>query len=44
MIRYAKSGNQRCGLDAINEFKTLVREAHKHGIEVRGRYPGAFIV
>lgn len=34
MIRYAKSGNQRCGLDAINEFKTLVREAHKHGIEV----------
>ncbi|MCO5596778.1 hypothetical protein L7F22_050847 [Adiantum nelumboides] len=34
MIRYAKSGNQRCGLDAINEFKILVKEAHKCGIEV----------
>ncbi|KAI5058451.1 hypothetical protein GOP47_0026621 [Adiantum capillus-veneris] len=34
MIRYAKSGNQGCGLDAITEFKTLVRDAHKCGIEV----------
>lgn len=34
MIRYAASGNQFCGLKAINEFKTLVREAHKLGMEV----------
>lgn len=34
MIRYAASGNSRVGLDAINEFKTLVREAHKLGMEV----------
>eukprot|EP01018_Ginkgo_biloba_P027663 Gb_26115 [translate_table: standard] len=34
MIRYAASGNKNCGRDAIKEFKILVREAHKHGIEV----------
>ncbi|GLJ10540.1 hypothetical protein SUGI_0130070 [Cryptomeria japonica] len=34
MIRYAASGVKNCGRDAIKEFKMLVREAHKHGIEV----------
>uniref|UniRef100_A0A0C9QWI2 TSA: Wollemia nobilis Ref_Wollemi_Transcript_4182_3024 transcribed RNA sequence n=1 Tax=Wollemia nobilis TaxID=56998 RepID=A0A0C9QWI2_9CONI len=34
MIRYAASGMKNCGRDAIKEFKMLVREAHKHGIEV----------
>nr|BAP91163.1 isoamylase1-type starch debranching enzyme [Amaranthus cruentus] len=34
MIRYASSGISNCGRDAINEFKLLVREAHKRGIEV----------
>jgi isoamylase len=35
MTRYAASGIRNCGREAINEFKTLVREAHKLGIEVR---------
>ncbi|CAA6671175.1 unnamed protein product [Spirodela intermedia] len=34
MIRYSSAGLGNCGLDAINEFKFLVREAHKRGIEV----------
>ncbi|XP_024544840.1 isoamylase 1, chloroplastic [Selaginella moellendorffii] len=34
MTRYASSGIQNCGRDAIKEFKTFVREAHKLGIEV----------
>jgi isoamylase len=34
MTRYAAAGITNCGRDAINEFKTLVREAHKLGIEV----------
>ncbi|KAG6472476.1 hypothetical protein ZIOFF_069940 [Zingiber officinale] len=34
MIRYSSVGASNCGLDAINEFKTFVREAHKRGIEV----------
>lgn len=34
MIRYSSSGVRNCGRDAINEFKLLVREAHKRGIEV----------
>ncbi len=33
MTRYAAAGIRNCGRDAINEFKTLVREAHKLGIE-----------
>lgn len=35
MIRYSSSGIDNCGRDAINEFKHLVKEAHKRGIEVR---------
>ncbi|KAJ7517436.1 hypothetical protein O6H91_21G024500 [Diphasiastrum complanatum] len=34
MTRYAASGIENCGCEAINEFKLLVREAHKLGIEV----------
>ncbi|XP_039120235.1 isoamylase 1, chloroplastic isoform X2 [Dioscorea cayenensis subsp. rotundata] len=34
MIRYSSAGMSNCGHDAINEFKTFVREAHKRGIEV----------
>ncbi|KAL3692101.1 hypothetical protein R1sor_005752 [Riccia sorocarpa] len=34
MTRYAASGTNSCGRDAIKEFKTLVREAHKLGMEV----------
>ncbi|KAK8477879.1 hypothetical protein V6N11_000310 [Hibiscus sabdariffa] len=34
MIRYSSSGISNCGRDAINEFKYLVKEAHKRGIEV----------
>lgn len=34
MIRYSSSGIRDCGRDAVNEFKLLVREAHKRGIEV----------
>ncbi|WOL19778.1 hypothetical protein Cni_G28580 [Canna indica] len=34
MIRYSSVGIANCGRDAINEFKTLVKEAHKRGIEV----------
>lgn len=34
MIRYSSAGLANCGRDAINEFKTLIREAHKRGIEV----------
>eukprot|EP00850_Spirogloea_muscicola_P010847 SM000065S20196 [mRNA] locus=s65:232907:239639:- [translate_table: standard] len=34
MTRYAAAGTANCGRAAIREFKTLVREAHKLGIEV----------
>uniref|UniRef100_A0A0A9D1Y5 Similar to isoamylase-type starch-debranching enzyme 1 n=1 Tax=Arundo donax TaxID=35708 RepID=A0A0A9D1Y5_ARUDO len=34
MTRYSSGGTNNCGHDAINEFKTFVREAHKRGIEV----------
>ncbi|KAK4849529.1 hypothetical protein QYF36_025803 [Acer negundo] len=34
MIRYSSAGISNCGQDAINEFKFLVKEAHKCGIEV----------
>ncbi|XP_065847541.1 isoamylase 1, chloroplastic isoform X2 [Euphorbia lathyris] len=34
MTRYSSAGMRNCGCDAINEFKFLVREAHKRGIEV----------
>ncbi|KAL9224599.1 hypothetical protein vseg_000618 [Gypsophila vaccaria] len=34
MIRYSSSEELSCGREAINEFKLLVREAHKKGIEV----------
>ncbi|XP_020265322.1 isoamylase 1, chloroplastic isoform X2 [Asparagus officinalis] len=34
MMRYSSSGETNCGRDAINEIKSLVREAHKRGIEV----------
>ncbi|WCJ24397.1 Glycogen debranching enzyme [Euphorbia peplus] len=34
MTRYSSVGMRNCGHDAINEFKFLVREAHKRGIEV----------
>lgn len=35
MIRYSSVGICNCGREAINEFKLLVREAHKRGIEVQ---------
>lgn len=35
MARYSSNGYQNCGLNAVNEFKHLVREAHKRGIEVK---------
>lgn len=35
MTRFAAAGNKNCGREAIKEFKTLVREAHKLGMEVR---------
>ncbi|XWS52299.1 hypothetical protein CRYUN_Cryun11dG0056100 [Craigia yunnanensis] len=34
MTRYSSAGIDNCGRDAINEFKHLVKEAHKRGIEV----------
>lgn len=34
MMRYSASGIRNCGRSAINEFKLLVREAHKRGLEV----------
>ncbi|KAL6519127.1 Iron-sulfur assembly protein 1 [Orobanche gracilis] len=34
MARYSSAGIANYGLGAVNEFKYLVREAHKHGIEV----------
>jgi len=35
MTRFAAAGNKNCGREAIREFKILVREAHKLGMEVR---------
>ncbi|CAI9286467.1 unnamed protein product [Lactuca saligna] len=32
-LRYASVGGRNGGLDAINEFKQLIKEAHKRGIE-----------
>ncbi|EPS64233.1 isoamylase isoform 1, partial [Genlisea aurea] len=34
MARYSSAGVQNHGLGAVNEFKHLVKEAHKKGIEV----------
>ncbi|CDP21715.1 unnamed protein product [Coffea canephora] len=34
MTRYSSAGALNCGLGAIDEFKCLVKEAHKCGIEV----------
>ncbi|KAI3437262.1 Aamy domain-containing protein [Psidium guajava] len=34
MLRYSSAGLSSCGQDAINEFKTLIKEVHKRGIEV----------
>lgn len=34
MARYSSAGIGNYGLGAVNEFKHLVREAHKRGIEV----------
>ncbi|KAK9268765.1 hypothetical protein L1049_000527 [Liquidambar formosana] len=34
MIRYSSAGIRNCGRDAIKEFKLLIKEAHKRGIEV----------
>lgn len=36
MIRYSSAGIQNCGRDGINEYKFLIKEAHKRGIEVIG--------
>ncbi|KAL9260356.1 Isoamylase 1, chloroplastic-like protein [Drosera capensis] len=33
MMRYSASGIRNCGRSAINEFKLLVRVAHKRGLE-----------
>jgi isoamylase len=41
MTRYAAAGNKNCGREAIKEFKTLVREAHKLGMEVS---PATFFI
>lgn len=34
MARYAAAGVKDCGREAIREFKTLVKEAHKFGMEI----------
>jgi isoamylase len=34
MTRYAASGTTNRGWGAVTEFKTLVKECHKQGIEV----------
>ncbi|OIV93609.1 hypothetical protein TanjilG_04841 [Lupinus angustifolius] len=34
MIRYSSAGIKNCGRDGVNEFKFLIKEAHKRGIEV----------
>jgi isoamylase len=44
MTRYSSSGMNNCGHYAINEFKTFVREAHKHGIEVSNLILGYSLV
>jgi isoamylase len=34
MTKYSSAGVRNSGRDVINEFKLLIREAHKQGIEV----------